>query len=424
MKTLSLILSILILNLFVFSSNGINKTRYEKRKEDKVLKEIREHRKKVQSQRDSITNKIIEKHRKENKNKRKERKSLKSDIKGVHFPKTLKVFKTVWHNKPVPQYYTGTCWSFSATSFFESEIYRISNGKKQIKLSEMYTVYYEYVEKARGFIKERGYSYVSEGSESNAVIRIWKKYGMVPYSVYNGLVDYDKYDHTPLIKELNSYLNYIKSNNLWNEEENLKHVRLILNKYMGEPPTKFKYNGKTYTPKEFLKYTGLNLNDYYGFMSTKSAPFYEKSEFKVPDNWWHSKDYYNVPLNVFYFIIKRAIKSGYSMVIGGDVSEPGKLGEYDVAFIPDFDIPSKYINQDSREFRIYNGTTGDDHGIHLVGYVRYKGHDWFLIKDSGRSARYGKHKGYYFFRDDFIKLKMLTFMVHKDMVKDILKKFN
>jgi len=37
------------------------------------------------------------------------------------------------------------CWCFSTTSFLESEIYRLTQRK--IKLSELHTVYWEYVEK-------------------------------------------------------------------------------------------------------------------------------------------------------------------------------------------------------------------------------------------------------------------------------------
>ena len=80
------------------------------------------------------------------------------------------------------------------------------------------------------------------------------------------------------------------------------------------------------------------------------------------------------------------------------------------------------IDQDSREYRIYNKTSEDDHGIHVVGYKQYKGEDWFLIKDSGRSSRKGKFAGYLFFRGDFIKLKMLAITIHKDLLKDILPK--
>jgi bleomycin hydrolase len=48
------------------------------------------------------------------------------------------------------------------------------------------------------------------------------------------------------------------------------------------------------------------------------------------------------------------------------------------------------------------------------------GHDWFLIKDSNRSSRHGKFEGYYFYRDDYVRLKMLTFMVRKDDIPEIL----
>ncbi|PIY02588.1 MAG: peptidase C1, partial [Bacteroidetes bacterium CG_4_10_14_3_um_filter_31_20] len=34
-----------------------------------------------------------------------------------------------------------------------------------------------------------------------------------------------------------------------------------------------------------------------------------------------------------------------------------------------------------------------------------------------------KEFGYYFFREDFVKLKMMNFTVHKDAVKELLKKF-
>ena len=61
-------------------------------------------------------------------------------------------------------------------------------------------------------------------------------------------------------------------------------------------------------------------------------------------------------------------------------------------------------------------------GVHLVGHTRLDGHDWFLVKDSNRSSRQGKHEGYYMYRDDYVQLKMLTFMVHRDVVEDILQR--
>ena len=419
-KILSIISFILI---FMFISlNGQNKVVYKKKTKFPVLDSIKKERKARSDQNKKITGVIIEKNEKLEKTGEDNEKSLSTDMRGVFPPSSVVEFNSVFHFKPVAQYYTSTCWSFSATSFFESEIFRLH--KKKVKLSEMWTVYYELLAKVKRYIDERGHSFLSGGGETNSVSRIWKEYGVVPAEIYTGLFKKNKkHDHIPLMDEIKQYLDFIKENNLWDVQENMAHIRLILNKHLGTPPASFNYEGKTYNPKTFLKeVVALDMDDYRSVMSTKYFPFYSKQEFMVPDNWWHSKDYINLPLNEWYSIIRRSINRGYSIVIGGDVSEPGKVGAADISFIPSFDIPERYINQDSREFRIYNKTTEDDHGIHLVGFKKKAGKEWFLIKDSGRSARLGKFKGYYFFRSDFVKLKMLTFTVHKDMLKNILPK--
>jgi bleomycin hydrolase len=140
-------------------------------------------------------------------------------------------------------------------------------------------------------------------------------------------------------------------------------------------------------------------------------------------NWWHSRDYYNLPLDEFYAVVKYAIENAYSVRLNGDTSEPGYNGFEDAAIIPTFDLPREYIDQDAREFRFRNESTTDDHDIHLVGYTRVGDYDWFLIKDSGASGHHGEYKGYYFFREDYIQLKMLTYIVHQDAVKAVVKKF-
>jgi len=54
--------------------------------------------------------------------------------------------------------------------------------------------------------------------------------------------------------------------------------------------------------------------------------------------------------------------------------------------------------------------------MHIVGMTESGGHDWFLVKDSWRDAWQGKHKGYFLYRGDFAKLKILAYLVHKDAV--------
>jgi len=349
------------------------------------------------------------------------KKSFKLDFSTVTAPTSINDFKKYWHNKPISQGNTNTCWCFCTTSFYESEIYRLT--KREIKLSEMFTVYHEYIERTKRFVRERGNSAFAEGSESNAVARMWKMYGIVPEDAYPGLKPGQPFhDHSKMYEELNKYMQSVKTSGAWNEEEVVSTVKSIMNNFIGEPPKTVNVDGKQFTPKEYLeKVVRLNLDDYIDVMSLMEKPFYQFVEYEVPDNWWHSKDYYNVPLADWMKAIKSAIRNGYTVCIGGDVSEAGIYGNVGLAVVPSFDIPSSYINDDARQFRFSNGTTGDDHGIHIVGYTEKDGKDWYLIKDSGSGSRNNTHPGYYFYDEDFVKLKMLSFMVHKDAVKDVIK---
>jgi bleomycin hydrolase len=352
------------------------------------------------------------------------------DQSGLDLPNDRSLYKTVWCQPTESQGNSGTCWCFSTTSFYESEVYR-QHGEK-VEISEIYTVYWEYVEKARRFIEKRGKSNFNEGSEGNAVARIMKKYGAVPLSAYSGkLHDRKFHAHATMAEEMKTFLNSLKVSNDWNAEAGLETIKAIMNHYIGEPPAEFVVEGKTYNPHTYLSdYLQINPDDFVEILSYKQEPYWQQVEYKVPDNWWHSADYYNVPLDVFMEALKKAVKKGYSVSIGGDVSESGFSRETNCALIPDYDIPSEYINEDARQFRFSNETTTDDHGMHLVGILEnYKGSgkDWYLIKDSSSGSRnVGEDHpnfGYYFFSEDYIKLKMMGFTVHKEAVKDILKKF-
>lgn len=350
-----------------------------------------------------------------------ENRIFKVDFTGMDLPKSLSEFTYQWHNEPVSQGLTGTCWSFSTTSYFETEVYRIHNRK--IKISPIYTVYCEYVEKAKRFVRERGNSNFAEGSEANAVLRIWKEYGAIPLEQYTGLLaGQTVHDHRKLIDEMTAYLNGIKSSNNWNEEEVVSTIKSILNYHLGTPPVTFKVDGDEMTPKEYFKNViALNPDDYVEILSYMQKPYYKYVEYEVPDNWWKSEEYFNIPLDEFMTILKDAVKKGYTVSIGGDVSEPGIDSWHKVAMIPTFDIPSQYIDESARQFRFTNQTTTDDHGIHLVGMTTKNGKDWYLIKDSGAGSKNVDPKGYYFFSDDFVKLKMMNYTIHKDALPQSLK---
>jgi bleomycin hydrolase len=356
-----------------------------------------------------------------------EYKILTVDLSDNHYPAKVSYYtNTQWHNPPVSQGNTNTCWCFSTTSFLESEAYRIN--KMKVRLSEMYTVYWEYVEKARRFVEKRGDSDFNEGSEANAVTRMWEKYGIIPEADFTGLLDGRKFpNHEPMIKEMKSYLALVRERSAWDEEAVISTIKSIMKHYIGEPPAEITVAGKKITPLQYLHdVLKLDPENYVSMLSYEQEPFYEHVEYKVPDNWWHSTDYCNVPLEVYMSALKQAIQNGYTVSIGGDVSEAGFDRKTQCAIVPDFDIPSASINDDARQFRFSNQTTTDDHGMHLVGSTVKDGKEWFLIKDSGSGSKNNDPNapefGYYFFSEDYVKLKMMDFMVHRDAVKDLLIK--
>lgn len=352
------------------------------------------------------------------------KKTLKMDFSSRDIPKSIDEFKTVWSGKPVSQGATNTCWSFSTTSFYESEVKRISG--LDVRLSEQYIVYYETIHKARQFVRTRGASLFDEGSETNAVARMAKMYGMAPLEAYSGLrLGQQFLDHTSMFEEMKKYLASVKESAAWDEQVVESTIRSILNHYMGPVPTSIDYKGKKISPMQYMKdVLKIDPDNYVDFMSLMEKPYWKQAEYDVPDNWWNSDVYYNVPLDVFMSIIDNSVKKGYSIAVGGDVSETGIYGTVGVAVVPTYDIPSAYIDESARQMRFSNGSTTDDHAVHLVGWAERKDGTWYLIKDSGSGAHNNPYaKGYYFYHSDYVKLKMMSFTIHRDAVKEVLDKF-
>ena len=341
------------------------------------------------------------------------------DFDGMDIPKSKDEFKAVWHNDPISQGNSGMCWCFCTTSFYESEIYR-TTGRK-IKLSELHTVYWEYVEKARRYVQKQGNSVFEQGSMGNHVPVIWRKYGVVPAKDYTGLEKGEPFhDHEALLADMKTYLKHVKENYLWDEESVLRTIRSILDNHLGEPPRVITVDGKEMTPVEYFnKVIKIDFNDYIDLLSLMEKPYGQFVLYPVEDNWWKSEEYYNIPLDPFMAVLKNAVRRGYSVAIGGDVSEAGYYSYAKAAVVPTFDIPSDYIDEHARQFRFSNKSTTDDHGVHIVGHLDKNGEDWFLIKDSGSGSRNRPDEGYYYYHEDYIKLKMMDLLVHKDVLKGI-----
>ena len=224
-----------------------------------------------------------------------------------------------------------------------------------------------------------------------------------------------------MVREMTDYLNGIKESNAWNTVMIVSTVREILNSYMGDPPQRFSYENKEYSPLSFMnKVLPIIPDDYFSFMSTMSMTYNQKGELIEPDNWWHCDDYYNVKISDFMMVIDDALDSSYTVCICGDISEPAFDSWAEVGIVPDFDIPSEYIDESAREMRLRNYTTTDDHCMHIVGVHDADGQRWYMVKDSGAGGFNGPNKGYRFIHEDYIKLKMMNIMVHKEAGRRVL----
>jgi bleomycin hydrolase len=321
-----------------------------------------------------------------------------------------------FHFAPVNQDTTNACWSYSTISFIESEVQRIYG--KSVKLAVMYPVYHGFIEKAKRFVETRGESRFNPGDLFTTVVDVIKIYGILPEEVYRGqVVEHPTRNHDQMESEIEDLKIRIVEEDVWDETLIIAEVRKILDNHLGEPPSSFSFNGEILTPITFAeKYVNLPWDDYFLITSFGYAPFDSFTALQVPDNWRKVDRYFNVTLDVFYSSMKTALANGFSIAIDGDNKEPGRIGPLDVCYIPDYDIPGRYINQAARDYRFDKGVTEDDHLMHIVGYGEVNGEDWFLVKDSWRDAFEGTHKGYFFYHRDYAKLKILAYMVHKDGV--------
>lgn len=319
---------------------------------------------------------------------------------------------------------TGTCWSFSTSSFLESEIMRI-NGK-DIDISEMYNVRHTYPVKAENYLMRQGKAQFSEGGLAHDVINSVAKNGLVPQSVYSGLdVGASTHNHAEMVAVLTSLLKTYNDkptkelSDKWHES-----VDAILNVYMGVPPTEFEFEGKKYTPESFRKMTGIVPENYVTITSFTQAPYYSNFILNIPDN-FSNGSMYNVPLEEMMTVIDEALENGYTVELDCDVSEPTFSARAGVAVVPMDESKNKEalqepteereINQAYRQQLFENQQTTDDHLMHIVGIVKdQNGTKYYKVKNSwGPNLANG---GHVYMSESYMKLKTISVMVHKDAV--------
>lgn len=346
---------------------------------------------------------------------------------------------------------TGTCWSFSALSFLESELMR--KGQKNVQpLSEMYIVRKAYEMKAEKYLRMDGKVNFAEGGAFHDIPLVIKKFGIVPYSVYDGLNGSKSYNHSELFKELDNEMKLVLSKIGAEEGVNAdykKRISAILDKYLGPEPTSFsldKSSQKT-DPNSYANQLGLKMEDYVSITSFSNHEFNKPCMLEIPDNWaWGVS--YNVPLEDLVSVTIDALNKGFTLAWGADVSEKGFSFKNGIAVVPENSATIEVKGKDNRNFNdagadrmgnaflspvkemkitqevrqngYDNKTTTDDHGMHIVGlYTDQNGTRYFLVKNSWGTGNYPK--GYLYVSENYFKFKTINVYLHKDALSTEIK---
>ena len=349
--------------------------------------------------------------------------SLSSFSQSYDFETTIDLEAT----EVISQGKTGTCWSFSTSSFLESEIIRLT-GKK-IDLSEMYTVRHTYSDKAWNYVMRQGKLQFSEGGLGHDVINSVYRYGLVPNEVYSGLADGEKkHNHSQLADSLKTILTtYLDDSRAYTSNWK-QDIESTLDLYLGKDITAFTYDGKSYTPQSFLEMTTLNPKDYVTITSFTHQPYYSNFVLNIPDN-FSNGDFYNVTLDDLVAITNNALKNGFSIELDCDVSEKTFSSKHGLAIVPANDSADALINvsnekeitADYRQQEFENFNTTDDHLMHITGMLKdQNGTVYYKVKNSW--GKNGVRKdGYIYMSEAYLKLKTISILIHKDAVPNAIK---
>lgn len=347
---------------------------------------------------------------------------------------------------------SGTCWAYSTLAFFESEI--LKKTKKNIDLCEMFVANKDYMDRAILKVRMHGDAQFSQGGSAYDVFYVLKNYGIcpedampLPGTMYGDTLN----NFNQFFKVMEPYVDAIakseskKLNQTWKVG-----FQGILDAYLGKCPETFTYEGKNYTPKTFANSLGLNWDDYVSITSYTHYPFYTEFSVEVQDNWRQGLSW-NLPIDEMARIIDNAIRNGYTVAWGGDVSEDGftrnglallydakgeslegsdmakwlKLSPYEkMNKLTELGInaPEMTPTQEKRQEEYDNWTLTDDHGMLIYGIAKdQNGKEYYMVKNSWGET--GKYKGTWYMSKNYIVAKTMDYMVNKNAIpKDIRKK--
>ncbi len=309
-----------------------------------------------------------------------------------------------------------TCWVFGTNSVLESDIIRLHNIR--LNLSEMFIARYAYIDKADRFLATGGQTYFEGGGQFHDVIRVIKRYGIVPEEVYNGKPNEQfSHNHAGLDTAMQHCVRgMLKAGRKQLGPEGEKQLNDTLDKYLGRIPVFFTWKGKSYTPVSFAEEVVRFGDDYVELVSFSDKPFYRPFILRDKYN-WANDSFWNISLSDLQMVIDTALGKGWTVGWEGDVTEPGfnYFGGY--AYLPD--SAWQYDRQRLDNYR--SEVTERDHMLHVTGSGQDEnGKRWYRLKNSW-GTWLSRFRGFIYMNEDYFRMKTVILFVNRKALPDTLK---
>lgn len=347
---------------------------------------------------------------------------------------------------------SGTCWAYSTVGFVEAEIIKATG--RSWDLCEMFICHHDYLKRAEVTVRMHGDCDFSQGGSAEDVIATIKEHGICPEDKMplpgtpqgDSLANFNEF-----FTVMTPYVKAVANSNLRKLTPQWKvGLNGILDAYLGEVPTEFVVDGKTYTPQSFAASLGVDWNDYVSITSYTHHPFYTAFPVEVQDNWRQGLSY-NVPLAELEAIVENALANGYTIAWGGDVSEEGFTRQGTAYAIDDkglrdlsgsdqarwlkmrpeakrsildslgTKVPEIVPTEELRQKRFDNWELTDDHGMLIYGKAHDQfGKEFYIVRNSWGET--GKYQGAWYMSKNFIYLNAMDIMVNKNAIPKSIRK--